>query len=213
MTGAGGRDCPQPDDLSARTRILDAAERLFAERGFDRTSTARIATEAAVPHGLIFYHFKTKMDLLLAVVRDSEVMVLDDLFPPTEAGTDLRQAVAGIWRQMSAALGQPSTVRRIIFQEIAAHPEVRLRALELQDQISTVVGQHLACASGHAGRPLPEHETAARLLTIAAGMAPLLEEPGQARIDPDTVAALIADGIRAAGPSAPRARTSRAGRR
>jgi Bacterial regulatory proteins, tetR family len=44
---------------SAQERILAAAEKLFAERGFDRTSTARIATEAGVPHGLIFYHFKT----------------------------------------------------------------------------------------------------------------------------------------------------------
>lgn len=213
MTGAGERDCPQPDDLSARKRILGAAERLFAERGFGRTSTARIATEAGVPHGLIFYHFKTKMDLLLAVVRGSEVMVLDDLLPRTRAGADPRQAVAEIWRHLSAALGQPSTVRRIIFQEIAAHPEVRQRALELQDQISTIVGQHLARASGHPGQPLPEHETAARLLTIAAGMAPLLEEPGQARIDPVTVAALIADGIGAAGDSTPRALPSRTGRR
>ena len=53
-----------PDDLTARERILAAAERLFAERGFDHTSTALVAAEARVPQGLIFYHFKTKMELL-----------------------------------------------------------------------------------------------------------------------------------------------------
>jgi AcrR family transcriptional regulator len=183
------------DDQSARDRILEAAERLFAERGFDRTSTASIAAAASVPHGLIFYHFKTKMDLLLAVVRDREVLVLDDLLPPPTAESDLTKAVAETWAHLSSALGRPSIVRRIIFQEIAAHPEVRQRALDLHDQISAVVSKHLAVISGRDGEPGPEHEAAARLLTVAAGMAPLLSEPGQPRFDTDSVAALIARGL------------------
>ena len=62
---AGGRTPADraPGDRTARGRILAAAERLFAERGFDHTSTALIAAEARVPQGLIFYHFKTKMEL------------------------------------------------------------------------------------------------------------------------------------------------------
>ena len=36
---------------TARERILTAAGQLFAERGFDRTPTARIAAKAGVPHG------------------------------------------------------------------------------------------------------------------------------------------------------------------
>ncbi|MGO9572800.1 MAG: TetR/AcrR family transcriptional regulator [Terriglobales bacterium] len=86
------------DDQTARGRILAAASKLFAEGGFDRTPTARIAAEARVPHGLIFYHFRTKMDLLLAVVRDDQVTALDSLIPPLAAGTELHQAVAEIWR-------------------------------------------------------------------------------------------------------------------
>jgi AcrR family transcriptional regulator len=185
-----------PDDVSARARILVVAAQQFAERGFDRTSTARIAAAASVPHGLIFYHFKTKMDLLLAVVRDRETPDLDGLLPPPQPGADLPQAIAEIWQHLSMALGRPSIVRRIIFQELAAHPEVRQRALELHDQISAVVSQRLALASGHQGQPGPEHEAAARLLTIAAGMVPLIGEPGQVRLDAAAVAAVIAGGLR-----------------
>jgi len=141
------------------------------------------------------------MDLLLAVVRDRKVLGLEDLLPPPVRRTDLTEAVTELWTQLSAALGRPSIIRRIIFQELAAHPEVRQRALELHDQISAVVSQHLARISGHDGEPRPEHEAAARLLTIAAGMVPLLGEPGQARLDTQAVAALIAAGLGATGAS------------
>ena len=119
-----------PGDGTARGRILAAAERLFAERGFDHTSTALIAAEARVPQGLIFYHFKTKMELLLAVIREDQASLLDGLLPPLAPGTGLHEAVAGLWRHLSAVLGQPSPVRKIIIQEVAAHPEIRQRALE-----------------------------------------------------------------------------------
>jgi AcrR family transcriptional regulator len=183
----------------ARERILAAAEKLFAERGFDRTSTARIATEAGVPHGLIFYHFKTKMDLLLALIWDDRVTALEDRLPPLEPGTDLREAVASLWRRLSSMLGEPSAVRKIMLQELDAHPEIRQRALELQDRIVASVSGYLAEASA-AGAVVPEpgpaHVAAARLLTITAGMAPLLGEPSLDLVPPDALAALISDGLR-----------------
>jgi len=200
-----------PDDLPARERILAAAERLFAERGFDHTSTALVAAEARVPQGLIFYHFKTKMELLLAVIREDQASLLDVL-PPAQApaadpATDpddgLRQAVAALWRHLSAVLGDPSPVRKIIIQELAAHPEIRQRALELHEQMATRAACYLAQAGPHPGRPGPEHQAAARLLTIAAGMAPLLGEPSLTLIPPDTLSILISDGLRASGAGSP----------
>ncbi len=182
------------DDRPARERILATAERLFAERGFDRTSTARIAAAAGVPHGLIFYHFKTKMDLLLAVIRDDRLAALDDVVPPLAAGAALEPAVAALWERLSRVLGEPSAIRKIILQEAGAHPEIQARALEYQDRISAMVATYLAQASGAAG-PGPGHEAAARLLTITAGMAPLVGEPGAAVIPAADLAALIATGL------------------
>lgn len=184
-------------DVPARSRILAAAESLFAERGFDHTSTARIAAEAGVPHGLIFYHFKTKMDLLLALIRDDRVTALDDLLPALGTGTDLHQAVIELWIRLATLLGQPSAVHKIIMQELTAHPEVRQRAMELHNQIVAIVSHHLAEASRPAGHPGPEHEAAARLLTIAAGMAPLLGEPSLTLIRPEALATLLSNGLAA----------------
>src|SRR6478752_4461900 len=44
----------------ARTRILDAAEELFAGDGFDATPTSRIAEQAGVAKALLFYYFPRK---------------------------------------------------------------------------------------------------------------------------------------------------------
>lgn len=53
----------------ARGRLLDAAERLFAERGFYGVSTRQVAAGANVDDALIYYHFKTKAGLFEAVLE------------------------------------------------------------------------------------------------------------------------------------------------
>ncbi|HKA45708.1 MAG TPA: TetR family transcriptional regulator [Burkholderiales bacterium] len=52
-----------------RNRILDAAERVFGERGVSRTSLEDIAAAAGVTRGAIYWHFKDKSDLFAAMVN------------------------------------------------------------------------------------------------------------------------------------------------
>ncbi|SFA48309.1 transcriptional regulator, TetR family [Parageobacillus thermantarcticus] len=49
-------------------KILQAAIEMFAEKGYAATSTSEIAKRAGVAEGTIFRHYKTKKDLLLAIV-------------------------------------------------------------------------------------------------------------------------------------------------
>ena len=55
-----------PDTKSARTRsaIIDAALRLFRERGYDATTMRAIATEAGVSVGNAYYYFESKEQLI-----------------------------------------------------------------------------------------------------------------------------------------------------
>ncbi|MED1421050.1 TetR/AcrR family transcriptional regulator [Bacillus smithii] len=50
-------------------KILEAAIEIFAEKGYASTSTSEIAKRAGVAEGTIFRHYKTKKDLLLAIVN------------------------------------------------------------------------------------------------------------------------------------------------
>lgn len=66
----GGSDAEGP---SSRRRILDAALRLFSQRGYDETSVAALARSADVSKGLVYHYFDTKRDVLEAVMaRGSE---------------------------------------------------------------------------------------------------------------------------------------------
>src|SRR5271154_750355 len=59
---------PQTQTQDSRDEILKAAIQLFATRGFHETSMSEVAREAKVSKALIFWHFKTKEELFLAVL-------------------------------------------------------------------------------------------------------------------------------------------------
>lgn len=52
-----------------KNEILDVAERLFETRGFDHTSTNDILEETGIARGTLYYHFKSKEELLDAMVE------------------------------------------------------------------------------------------------------------------------------------------------
>lgn len=51
-----------------KNEILDAAERLFGTKGFDSTSTNDILNEIGIARGTLYYHFKSKEEILDAVI-------------------------------------------------------------------------------------------------------------------------------------------------
>ncbi len=65
--GRGAQGGPADDRALKRERILDAAERVFAQRGFFAAKVADIAREAGVADGTIYLYFKNKDDLLISL--------------------------------------------------------------------------------------------------------------------------------------------------
>jgi AcrR family transcriptional regulator len=49
--------------------IVEAAKHTIQKRGLAATTLKNVATEAGVTQGMVYYHFKTKEELLLAVLR------------------------------------------------------------------------------------------------------------------------------------------------
>ena len=61
-----------------RARILDAAVKVFAERGFHSATVAEIAREAGVADGTIYLYFKSKDDLLLRLFDEKMTALVEE---------------------------------------------------------------------------------------------------------------------------------------
>ena len=119
---------PRPD---TRESLLDAAESLFSQRGYNGVSVREIVEAAGVNIAAVNYHFGSKMDLYVETVRralersDSEEKwsVLDG------AGGDRRSAAAALARFIRTFLfdivqsDQPSAACSLIIREAAQPSE------------------------------------------------------------------------------------------
>lgn len=72
---------------STRDQIVEAAERLFYRRGFEHTSFSDIADIVKISRGNFYYHFKTKDEILDAVI-DLRVARTIAMFEQWEAASD-----------------------------------------------------------------------------------------------------------------------------
>lgn len=80
------------DAEERRNEILDVAERLFCAKGFDNTSTNDILEEIGIARGTLYYHFKSKEDILDAMIErltnqmleKAAVIALDESIPVLE---------------------------------------------------------------------------------------------------------------------------------
>jgi AcrR family transcriptional regulator len=104
-----------------RTLLLDAAEEVFAEKGFTPASLDDIARAAGYTKGAIYKHFATKEELFLAVSDRYWRRYFDNfaevLSAATEVGSRELDDIAERWRQLSldrgaehAALGHEFTL-------------------------------------------------------------------------------------------------------
>src|SRR5271165_3963630 len=69
MASAAALPLDRPADPSSREKLLGAAERLFADRGFNGVSVRQIAAAAGVNSALVGYYFGSKTGLLSEVYR------------------------------------------------------------------------------------------------------------------------------------------------
>lgn len=100
----------------SRDEILQAAIRLFASRGFHETSMSEVARTAHVSKALIFWHFKTKEELFMAVLsRLLEPYVID--FAEEAGALDIKaQILKLIEAYLSFVSDNASSVRFFVAQ-------------------------------------------------------------------------------------------------
>ncbi|MBD2345909.1 TetR/AcrR family transcriptional regulator [Anabaena subtropica] len=118
-----------PSEAQTRTRILQAALKLFASQGFDGTTTRDLAQAAGVAEGTLFRHFQNKKAILVEVATSGWVEILTDLLTElSEMGS--YKAVAQVMRRRMWNLQKNADLMRVCFMEVQFHPDLRDRIQE-----------------------------------------------------------------------------------
>ncbi|OBB13366.1 TetR family transcriptional regulator [Mycobacteriaceae bacterium 1482268.1] len=122
-----------------RSLLLDAAEGVFAEKGFTPATLDDIANAAGYTKGAIYKHFATKEDLFLAVSDRYWRRYFDhfaEVISAEHVGSHELDEIAARWRELSrdrgtehAALGHEFTLY------LLRNPEIRERVAQKRSEV------------------------------------------------------------------------------
>ena len=115
-----------PSETETRKRILQAAQRLFARKGYEGTTTASLAQAAGVAEGTLFRHFANKKAILIEVATNGWVEILTDLLTELSEMASYK-AVAQVMRRRMLNIRENADMMRVCFMEAQFHPELRDR--------------------------------------------------------------------------------------
>jgi len=120
-------------------RILEAAQRLFARQGFEKTTTRQLAEAAEIAEGTLFRHFENKKAILVEVVTQGWSEMLTDLLTHlSEMGS--YRSIAQLMRERMLSLPKQADLMRVCFMEAQFHPELRDRIqAEVISKMTSVV--------------------------------------------------------------------------
>src|SRR6202045_2230330 len=87
----------RPRSEDKRNAILDAATRLFAERGLAAAPTSEISKLAGVAEGTLFTYFKTKDELINALYREIKLELADAMMSDFPRRAAIRDRLQHVW--------------------------------------------------------------------------------------------------------------------
>ncbi len=185
-----------------RDRILDAAQRCFAERGFHGASMAMIADTTQMSAGLIYRYFAGKSELIHGIVSRQVELLADD-FEEMESGSrDPVDAIVENYRDSVAAAIDPQTaschIDATLILEIVAESgrdPVIAEALDLLDRrINGGLGAWLARPVEQGGHGTPPELLPARTLILRALLDGLkMRQVRDPSLDPGLLREALAD--------------------
>jgi AcrR family transcriptional regulator len=156
-----------------RERLLAAARRVFAERGFYGASLEAVAEEAGLTKGAVYSRFKSKADLFLAFQEERNertVKRVTDEIAALDPGQQLLPWLASYWKDRLLHEGPELTLAVIEFWASAYRDsELQRRFSEQHERVLNASGAALNDASARLGCPLPM--PGPELIRMAAGIA------------------------------------------
>ena len=122
-TGADGRTL-SPRGVETRTKLLEAAERIFGELGYHDASIVKITEQAGVGQGTFYLYFASKQEIFEELIRDLNRRVRHAMKDASSRGTTRLEAeLLGFGAYFRFTADHPA-LYRIIRQAEFVSPEM-----------------------------------------------------------------------------------------
>ncbi|QEA12447.1 TetR family transcriptional regulator [Comamonas flocculans] len=147
---------------ATRQALLDAAERVFYDKGVGRASLAEIAQAAGATRGAIYWHFKDKVDLFNAMM-DRVTLPLEAAMADPPAGLDPLQRVRSVVQGLLRSLAEDEHTRRVF--------EIAMYRVEYVAELAGVRERHQAALQRLHAQLMRDMTLAARQQSVRLPLA------------------------------------------
>ena len=106
------------DPSSARGRLLKEAARLFRDKGYERTTVRDLAAAVGIQSGSLFHHFRTKEEILKAVMVETIRLNTALMYAAMEQAGTLREKLRALVRaELESINGQTGEAMAVLVYE------------------------------------------------------------------------------------------------
>jgi TetR/AcrR family transcriptional regulator, transcriptional repressor for nem operon len=165
----------QGRSTSTQEALVETARQLFWEKGYNATSVADVLERASVNPGSMYYHFKTKDELLMAVLEKYKVMLRPALLAPVwEKISDPIERIFGllaVYRQgiLATDFGYGCPLGRLAMEIDPAMRDVHAGIAANFEAWSAAVAECLEAARQKFGKSLDVKTLSRFVLTVMEG--------------------------------------------
>ena len=182
-----------------REQIIDAAMRVFAQKGYSNATNKDIAREAGITPGLIYYYFESKEALLYAILEARSPLKLMASFPPQVLELPPEEFFPLLLRQVLGIIEGEDVVGllRVMIPEVLHNPALFALPVSLFPRLFGFLGNYVEAkiASGEI-RPLDSSLVVQTLVGSVMGFVlrrQLLRDPLALQYTHEQIAQAITD--------------------
>ncbi len=149
---------------STRGRILDAAARIFAEKGYHDTAVDDIAHASDTSKGAVYFHFPNKQGIFLSLVEYLAGQLIDRMEGAIESEKGGIAKVEAALRSVLESFAAHRSLARILLVEVVGLGHgFDPRLLAVRVRLTEAIKHHLDRAMADGAIPPQNTETAARV--------------------------------------------------
>ena len=121
-----------------RRILLDAAVRVFAEKGYHACRVSDIAAEAGVAHGLLYHYFGSKEEVLQTVFTETWSLMLTAIRSVEETTESAREQVRKVAAIVLRSWAADPTLIRVLVREVTRSPHLQDEVGEIGQAMETL---------------------------------------------------------------------------